>query len=39
MVDLQTPNTPDRTTQLVWTILAALGGLVGLVLLYRIVAG
>ena len=39
MPELQMRNPPDRMTQVVWTILAALGGAVGLFLLYRIVAG
>ena len=36
MADLQAP---DRMSQLVWTILAALGALVGIVVLYRIIGG
>jgi len=37
MVDLQQP--PDRMSQLVWTILAALGAVLLLVGLYRYLSG
>jgi hypothetical protein len=39
MVDFQVRERPDRMTQAIWTILAALGAVVVIAVVYRLVAG